>query len=333
MLRAIEQPLPVSSFLHPRSPALCDDCIMQSLQTAITLAPHHPPRVSWLATPPTGTPSTPTTPARSHFFSLTRRVNPHPPPRPAPCIPAALAPAASSSPYPAGRPNAAKTSHPHLPRRANRPPAPSSSSLHPPCIRCARPQPHPHPHPANSPSLQLPDKSKSRQVGKLASWQVGKHCHLPLHHQPVPAAPLFSLTPPVNQCPPAPRSLTYTLQLSFFAPRSPYPGVNQKLTPGARLLNSPRPLSIPSHPTQYWRPPRNAAKPPTAAPRFLPCARPLPSATQPWHHHAPCTRPPLPYRSSSSHLAPAAGEHPRSAAKTSHRCSTSFSALAVLPRR
>lgn len=52
MLRAIEQPLPVSSFLHPRSPALCDDCIMQSLQTAITLAPHHPPRVSWLATPP-----------------------------------------------------------------------------------------------------------------------------------------------------------------------------------------------------------------------------------------------------------------------------------------
>lgn len=39
MLRAIEQPLPVSSFLHPRSPALCDDCIMQSLQTAITLAP------------------------------------------------------------------------------------------------------------------------------------------------------------------------------------------------------------------------------------------------------------------------------------------------------
>jgi len=172
MLRAIEQPLPVSSFLHPRSPALCDDCIMQSLQTAITLAPHHPPRVSWLATPPTGTPSTPTTPARSHFFSLTRRVNPHPPPRPAPCIPAALAPAASSSPYPAGRPNAAKTSHPHLPRRANRPPAPSSSSLHPPCIRCARPQPQPHPHPANSPSLQLPDKSKSRQVGKLASWQT-----------------------------------------------------------------------------------------------------------------------------------------------------------------
>ena len=69
-------------------------------------------------------------------------------------------------------PNAAKTSHPHLPRRANRPPAPSSSSLHPPCIRCARPQPHPHPHPANSPSLQLPDKSKSRQVGKLASWQT-----------------------------------------------------------------------------------------------------------------------------------------------------------------
>ena len=216
MLRAIEQPLPVSSFLHPRSPALCDDCIMQSLQTAITLAPHHPPRVSWLATPPhrhtvytnhpralalllsypSGKPAP--TPARSHFFSLTRRVNPHPPPRPAPCIPAALAPAASSSPYPAGRPNAAKTSHPHLPRRANRPPAPSSSSLHPPCIRCARP--HPHPHPANSPT--------SQQVEKLASWQVGKHrLPLPLHlaHpalHPLPLLPaalaaLPRLTPPL----------------------------------------------------------------------------------------------------------------------------------------
>ena len=192
MLRAIEQPLPVSSFLHPRSPALCDDCIMQSLQTAITLAPHHPPRVSWLATPPTGTPSTPTTPARSHFFSLTRRVNPHPPPRPAPCIPAALAPAASSSPYPAGRPNAAKTSHPHLPRRANRPPAPSSSSLHPPCIRCARPQPHPlphHPRPANSPTSRQVEKLASRKVGKSKSWQVGKHRPLPLH-------PVSALTPP-----------------------------------------------------------------------------------------------------------------------------------------
>ena len=192
MLRAIEQPLPVSSFLHPRSPALCDDCIMQSLQTAITLAPHHPPRVSWLATPPTGTPSTPTTPARSHFFSLTRRVNPHPPPRPAPCIPAALAPAASSSPYPAGRPNAAKTSHPHLPRRANRPPAPflfiSAPTLYP--LRSPAPAPAPAPR-------QLSKSPTSRQVEKPTSWQVGKLANtatFPCTTNPC-RLPLFSLLP------------------------------------------------------------------------------------------------------------------------------------------
>ena len=129
MLRAIEQPLPVSSFLHPRSPALCDDCIMQSLQTAITLAPHHPPRVSWLATPP-GTPSTPTTPARSHFFSLTRRVNPHPPPRPAPCIPAALAILLSC---PAGKPMPARPALAHL-YPCSSPPSPRAA----PPARCTR---------------------------------------------------------------------------------------------------------------------------------------------------------------------------------------------------
>ena len=125
MLRAIEQPLPVSSFLHPRSPALCDDCIMQSLQTAITLAPHHPPRVSWLATPPTGTPSTPTTPERSPYprVDQTQRVH-HPAhttssrgapavtrPTPPPCIPAALAILLS---YPAGKPMPARPALAHL---------------------------------------------------------------------------------------------------------------------------------------------------------------------------------------------------------------------------
>lgn len=145
MLRAIEQPLPVSSFLHPRSPALCDDCIMQSLQTAITLAPHHPPRVSWLATPPAHrlhqppprarppvTWSVHHTPLRSHFFSLTRRVNPHPrnsrsPSHPHPCALAA-APCASSSP-------AARGTYPRNPCRL---PLFSLPAEPPPYIRCAR---------------------------------------------------------------------------------------------------------------------------------------------------------------------------------------------------
>ena len=54
-------------------------------------------------------------------------------------------------------------------------------------------------HPAPPAPRQLSNFPTSRKADKLASWQVGKHRHLPLHHQPVPAAPLFSLPPPVNQ--------------------------------------------------------------------------------------------------------------------------------------
>ena len=112
MLRAIEQPLPVSSFLHPRSPALCDDCIMQSLHSAITpptpptarppvfsYPPRNPapdayPHHHTLCAPPDLTPTRGTRPphhhqqqnttapcplARSPPFSLTPGLNHHPP--------------------------------------------------------------------------------------------------------------------------------------------------------------------------------------------------------------------------------------------------------------
>ena len=108
----------------------------------------------------------------------------------------------------------------------------------------------PPPCPATSPSLQLPDKSKSRQVGKLASWQTlppspapptragcPSFLSYPAGKSPPPSriaakppppcipaalAASFSLTPPVNQCPPAPSPLLPPRE------RSPsYPGVNQ----------------------------------------------------------------------------------------------------------
>lgn len=103
MLRAIEQPLPVSSFLHPRSPALCDDCIMQSLQTAITLAPLPPP---------------PPAPYATH-----RLRSPHP------------------FLLPRGKPpfhTFQSTAHPTLYSHPQNPPARGTRA---PCIHCARPYP------------------------------------------------------------------------------------------------------------------------------------------------------------------------------------------------
>ena len=151
----------------PALTALCNECTLQSLQTAITLHPYtHPARAY-----------------RSHLIPPCTQQQGSPPPVTRPRRPT-LHPARSTCER-----TALLISRTPAPRT----PAPRSTGLHSTGLHS--------PHPANSPSLQLPDKSKSRQVGKLASWQVGKHCHLPLHHQPVPAAPLFSLTPPVNHRP------------------------------------------------------------------------------------------------------------------------------------
>ena len=90
------------------------------------------------------------------------------------------------------------------------------------CNHCTLQSPIPHhPRPANFPT--------SRQVEKPTSWQVGKHRHLPLHHQPVPAAPLFSLTPPVNHRPPLVSRLNPPTLHPCCARRIlfSYPGVNQ----------------------------------------------------------------------------------------------------------
>ena len=119
MLRAIEQPLPVSSFLHPRSPALCDDCIMQSLHSAIT--PPAPPTPRQLSKSPTSRQvEKPTSRkvgklANTAPFLFTLYPLSPPEPRsaanPPPCIPAALAILLS---YPAGKPMPARPALTHL---------------------------------------------------------------------------------------------------------------------------------------------------------------------------------------------------------------------------
>ena len=145
----------------PALTALCNECTLQSLQTAITLHPYtHPARAY-----------------RSHLI----------PPPPFRLLPT-RALAAPSSPYPPGKPR----NHPH--------PARSLVEVIALCNECTMQSLHSAiTHPAPPAPRQLSNFPTSRKADKLASWQVGKHRHLPLHHQPVPAAPLFSLPPPVNQ--------------------------------------------------------------------------------------------------------------------------------------
>ena len=143
------------------------------------------------------------------------------------------------------------------------------------CNHCTLQSPLPHhPHPANSPSLQLPDKSKSRQIEKLESWQVGKHCHLPLHHQPVPAAPLFSLTPPVSKHhPPLPPHL--------FTPLLPYPRVDHHPAAGEchRLARPRRPTPCSTAPSLCSPSYPGVRENPASAP--TPCNRPA-TLLPPW---------------------------------------------------
>lgn len=120
---------------------------MQSQHSAITAQCSHPPRS---ATPPA-------TAALQHLQALT--FTPHP------------TPAFPSSPHPSARrpflalPPGKPRNHPH--------PARSLVEVIALCNHCTLQSPLPHHlHPANSPSRQLPDKSKSQQVEKLASWQT-----------------------------------------------------------------------------------------------------------------------------------------------------------------
>ena len=160
---------------------------------------------------------------------------------------------------------------------------------------------HPSRTTRTPPTLQVSNFPTSRKADKLASWQVGKHCHLPLHHQPVPAAPLFSLTPPVNHRPPLvsrlnpPPCIPAALAASF----SLTPPVNQ-CPPAPSPLLPPRERS-PSYPgvnqphlcyTTHQRETPALRSPPPDPPHPVitqqPCAR---RCIVPVHH---TTLPPLP---------------------------------------
>lgn len=137
---------------------------------------------------------------------------------------------------------------------------------------------------SKSPTLQLPNKSKSRKVDKSTSWQVGKHRHLPLHHQPVPAASLSSSYPRVDHHPAALCPPLYRSGSSHPLP-PPYPRVNQETTYcttascprcARRVLlllppGRPNPASAPpsTHHQQQGSPRRNAANPPPCIPAAL----------------------------------------------------------------
>ena len=126
--------------------------------------------------------------------------------------------------------------------------------------------------PAPPAPRQLPNFPTSRQVDKLASWQVGKHRHLPLHHQPVPAAFLLHPADPAalacSRSAAKPPTLLPAALLFLLRPAChPYPRVNR---PPATLAH-PLPLSPPE--------PRIAAKPPTScalAPRRTTAPTPAP---------------------------------------------------------
>lgn len=133
------------------------------------------------------------------------------------------------------------------------------------CNHCTLQSPIPHhPRPANFPT--------SRQVEKPTSWQVGKHRHLPLHHQPVPAAFLLHPADPAalacSRNAAKPPTLLPAALLFLLRPAChPYPRVNR---PPATLAH-PLPLSPPE--------PRIAAKPPTScalAPRRTTAPTPAP---------------------------------------------------------
>lgn len=135
------------------------------------------------------------------------------------------------------------------------------------CNHCTLQSPIPHhPRPANFPT--------SRQVEKPTSWQVGKHRHLPLHHQPVPAAFLLHPADPA------------ALACSRIAAKPP------TLLPAA-LLFLLRPACHPY--PRVNRPPATLA--------HLLCAR-----TPPNHSTNPCTPPTLYSLSPSARSHPAAGE-------------------------
>jgi len=119
---------------------------------------------------------------------------------------------------------------------------------------------------------------------------------------PAPPPPGSREDPPTPRPPPLPATLTFS-----------YPGVNQK-APAVARLNVPPPAAPAAPPAYTLHPPPCILRPPAPSPLLPPTSRQPPAA--PTSRGAPARSP----------------QHPRSAAKTSHRCSTSFSALAVLPR-
>ena len=194
-----------------------------------------------------------------------------------------------------------------LPRRVNQKPAA--------LLLTSATQPW-HPAP-----LQLSNFPTNRKVEKSTSWQVGKHRHLPLHHQPVPAASLSSSYPRVDHHPASyPRVDHHPAALCPPLYRSgsshplppPYPRVNQETTYcttascprcARRVLlllppGRPNPASAPpsTHHQQQGSPRRNAANPPPCIPAALAASF---SLTPPVNQCPPAPSPLLPPRERS----------------------------------